>query len=360
MYIKLFLQVLISVLCSCLLLSCQESDLGGLTLSVKAEPHYEYYLEVEKTSLSLTSGTQDINLTITTNDTWVAECSESWINITRKEGDDSQKLSFKVAENVDISSRSGTLIVKGKISGLQLQILVEQAGKASETKSYTVNGVTFKMISVRGGTFQMGATSEQTNSDSDEKPVHSVTLSDYSIGETEVTQELWKAVMGSNPSYFSGNNLPVEEVSWGNCQEFIKKLNNLTGANFRLPTEAEWEYAARGGNQSRNTQYAGSNNIDEVAWYYDNSGRKTHAVKTKQPNELGLYDMSGNVWEWCQDWYGNYSSSSQTNPTGPSSGSYCVGRGGSWRDGARDCRSANRPNSNPSYSLVTLGLRLAL
>ena len=187
-----------------------------------------------------------------------------------------------------------------------------------------------------------------------------MTLSDYSIGETEVTQELWRAVMGNNPSHFSGSGqLPVEDVSWNDCQEFIKKLNQLTGENFRLPTEAEWEFAARGGTMSRGYKYAGSNNINEVAWYDDNSNSRTHEVKTKQPNELGLYDMSGNVWEWCQDWYGNYSSSAMSNPTGPSSGSSRVFRGGSWSYGAWYCRVSIRYFIDPSYGGSIFGFRLA-
>ncbi|MBR5781423.1 MAG: formylglycine-generating enzyme family protein [Bacteroidales bacterium] len=226
----------------------------------------------------------------------------------------------------------------------------------------SVNGVSFKMIKIEGGTFQMGATSEQGgDAYNDEKPVHSVTLSDYYIGETEVTQELWTAVMGSNPSSFSNNpQRPVEQVSWNDCQEFIKKLNELTGKNFRLPTEAEWEYAARGGNKSQGYKYSGSNTIVDVAWYYDNSSSQTHDVKTKQANELGIYDMSGNVYEWCQDWYGSYSSSSQTNPTGPSSGSDRVDRGGSWYSDAKFCRVSYRRNANPGYTNSNLGLRLSL
>ena len=229
------------------------------------------------------------------------------------------------------------------------------------TQTFTVNGVSFTMVGVEGGTFTMGATSEQGSDPwDDEYPTHSVTLSSFSIGETEVTQELWKAVMGSNPSYFSGTNLPVEYVSWNDCQTFITKLNQLTGKNFRLPTEAEWEYAARGGNKSKGYKYAGSNTLSDVAWYTDNSSSKTHPVKQKQANELGLYDMSGNVWEWCQDWYGSYSSSSQTNPTGPAAGSYRVGRGGGWFSHAGRCRVSIRSSSTPTSCNDFLGLRLAL
>ena len=217
------------------------------------------------------------------------------------------------------------------------------------------------MIVVEGGTFTMGATSGQQNPDSDEKPTHTVTLSGYYIGETEVTQELWAAVMGSNPSLFTGNmQRPVEKVSWEDCQAFIRKLNELTGANFRLPAEAEWEFAARGGRSSCGYQYSGSNNLGDVAWYWDNASKTTHPVKTKSPNELGIYDMNGNVYEWCSDWYGSYSSSSQTNPIGPSTGFYRVIRGGGWSDFARYCRSANRSNYAPSLRRSNLGLRLAL
>ena len=228
-------------------------------------------------------------------------------------------------------------------------------------KEYTVNGVRFKMIAVACGTFTMGATSEQQNPEADEKTTHTVTLSDYYIGETEVTQELWAAVMGDNPSELTGNmQRPVEYVNWYDCQTFIQKLNELTGANFRLPTEAEWEYAARGGRNSRGYQYSGSNNLGDVAWYYDNSSNTMHPVKTKSPNELGIYDMSGNVYEWCQDWKGCYSSSSQTNPTGPSTGSHRVLRGGSWDSSACYCRTAYRYEDLPGSGGYYIGLRLAL
>ena len=235
------------------------------------------------------------------------------------------------------------------------------ATKASYSNgTLTVNGIKYNMVWVDGGTFRMGATSEQGSEISDEKPVHSVTLSGYYIGKTEVTQALWQAVMGSNPSYFEGDDLPVEQVSWDDCQEFIRKLNSLTGQNFRLPTEAEWEFACRGGNNSRGYKYSGSNYIDNVAWYNGNSGDKTHPVATKSPNELGIYDMSGNVWEWCADWYGDYSSGRQTNPKGPYSGSGRVSRGGCWGGGARGCRSSFRNGDFPAGRIGDLGLRLAL
>ncbi len=234
---------------------------------------------------------------------------------------------------------------------------------------FSFGGVSFRMVRVDGGTFQMG--SNDSDADSDEKPVHQVTLSDYYIGETEVTQALWEAVMGStvrqqrdkvNTSWSmrgEGPNYPMYFVSWEECQEFVEKLNAQTGRTFRLPTEAEWEYAARGGNKPKGYKYSGSDDIGSVAWYDGNSGNTTHEVKKKQANELGLYDMSGNVWEWCQDRKGDYSNSAQTNPIGPSSGSNRVYRGGSWYSGARTCRSSYRNYDSPSIR-GSLGFRLAL
>ena len=220
--------------------------------------------------------------------------------------------------------------------------------------------ITYNMVKVQGGTFTMGATAEMEEPNDDEKPTHQVTLSSYYIGETEVTQALWKAVMGNNPSHFKGDNLPVEEVSWNDCQEFIRKLNEITKRTFRLPAEAEWEFAARGGNKSRCTQYSGSNDIGEVAWYDGNSGGKTHPVKTKKANELGIYDMTGNVWEWCQDRYGSYGSGTETHPTGATSGTDRVDRGGSWNEIARYCRSSDCSSNAPDDRYYGLGFRLVL
>ena len=222
-------------------------------------------------------------------------------------------------------------------------------------------GVSIEMVKVEAGSFDMGATSEMQNPYSDEKPVHRVTLTNnYYVGKYEVTQALWQAVMGSNPSIFKGDDLPVEEVSWKDCQKFITKLNAMTGKRFRLPSEAEWEYAARGGKKSRGYLYSGSNAIGDVAWYEGNSSFMTHAVGTKQPNELGIYDMTGNVWEWCQDRYGSYSSSPQTNPTGAVGGSRRVFRGGSWSYSARRCCTSSRSGYSPGYRRYDLGLRLVL
>ena len=236
------------------------------------------------------------------------------------------------------------------------------AGMSQAQKDRIIQNLINNMVYVQGGTFIMGATSEQgSDADSDENPIHQVTLSSFSIGRYEVTQEEWQAVMGSNPSNFKGVKRPVDNVSWNDCQEFIRKLNAMTGRRFRLPTEAEWEYAARGGNRSQGYKYSGSNNLNSVAWYRDNSGETTHDVGQKSPNELGIYDMSGNVSEWCSDWdnHNYYRSSPQTNPLGPSSGSYRVDRGGCWSYFARYCRVSDRSSDYPDIRNNRLGLRLA-
>ena len=231
-----------------------------------------------------------------------------------------------------------------------------------QDQTFVVGGVTFTMVAVEGGTFTMGATPEQgTDAYDREKPAFEATLSDYHIGQTEVTQALWIAVMGSNPSFSLGDlNLPVERVTWNDCQDFLAKLNEMTGKNFRLPTEAEWEYAARGGNKSRSYKYAGSHDVDEVAWYQGNSMQQSHLVGTKLPNELGLYDMSGGVWEWCQDWWDSYMGEPQTNPTGPESGTFRILRGGSWYGAVGYCRVSYRGYYMPAGMSGDLGLRLVL
>ena len=236
----------------------------------------------------------------------------------------------------------------------------------SDILEFEVEDVSFKMILVEHGSFTMGATSEQEDPYDDEKPAHKVTLTkDYYMGETQVTQALWNAVMGDNPSRFKGEKRPVECVSWDECQKFIKELNRklrsqLHGKSFRLPTEAEWEFAARGGNKSCGYQYSGSDNLDEVACYSGNSNDETCDVASFEPNELGFYDMSSNVCEWCLDWYEDYKRSAQTDPKGPLGGYYRVIRGGSWYDVVRDCRLSYRGNGSPDFSYCFLGLRLAL
>ena len=232
------------------------------------------------------------------------------------------------------------------------------------------------MVSVQGGTFAMG--SPEGIGEENERPQHLVAVSDFNIGKYLITQAQWVAVMGSNPSQFKGDNLPVEMISWNDIvgtsgaymdinetryyeDGYIYRLNQLTGKSYRLPTEAEWEYAARGGNKSEGYTYSGSNEIDEVAWYEGNSDEKTHPVGTKTPNELGIYDMSGNVFEWCSDWYGAYNDEPKINPTGPDSGDYHACRGGSYTDyGTLHCRVTSRNIVGNRGRYDDLGLRVVL
>lgn len=256
--------------------------------------------------------------------------------------------------------------VEGADQGSIFNLVLTKGVTPITPNTFTVNGVSFNMVLVEHGTFQMGSES----GGSDVKPVHSVTISqDYYIGETEVTQGLWYAVMGQKPtssgsqwssSYGLGDDYPAYYISWNDCQEFITKLNQLTDQTFRMPTEAEWEYAARGGNKSQGYTYSGSNTIDEVAWCNSNSSSSTHPVATKKANELGIYDMSGNVWEWCSDWYSSYSSDAVTDPVGATSGSGRVLRGGCWNISATYCRTAYRYNDDPTFRYHGNGFRLAL
>ncbi len=252
-----------------------------------------------------------------------------------------------------------------------------------EQSASAIEKLVKNMVPVEGGTFTMGALADpdkdkmekeapkgkkEDKVDDDESPVHQVTISSFSIGRYEVTQDEWEAVMGDTPSYFKNGSLPVECVSWEDCQVFISKLNAMTGKQFRLPTEAEWEYAARGGNKSKGYSYAGGNDLDSVAWYEKNAyGRRwsnnnygTHPGGQKKPNELGLYDMSGNVWEWCSDLYGDYAPSAQKDPAGATKGSFRVCRGGCWFDKSKDHRVSNRYYWFPDNRYSFIGLRLAL
>ena len=228
-----------------------------------------------------------------------------------------------------------------------------------------VKGAVFTMILVEGGTFEMGATEEQGHDDPDENeyPVHVVNLSPYYICQTEVTQDLWTIVMGTNPSLILGDmTLPADCIKWDMCQDFIHALNEYLDNKFeiRMPTEAEWEFAARGGNKSLGYKYSGSDDVDEVAWYESNSDKKTHPVGTKKPNELGIYDMSGNIWEWCSDWIGAYQPEEQTNPVGPAEGSHHVMRGGSWTYDHTFCRVSRRNYISNVIAASNCGLRLAM
>jgi TonB family protein len=262
-----------------------------------------------------------------------------------KEGYEKQTKTVEVAEGAEAS-------LSFQLSNSKAVVESPADGKSFVLK---VKGIEYPMIFVEGGTFMMGAENRYA---SDEKPIHEVKLDSYTIGKYEVTQDLWEAVMGSNPSGFSGSRRPVEIVSWNDCQEFISKLNRLTGKTFKLPTEAQWEFAARGGRKSQGYKYSGSNTIDNVAWHSGNSTGETHVVGTKAPNELGIHDMSGNVWEWCSDWEGPYNASMQTNPSGVSSGSNRILRGGCWSN--NDGWVTNRFSNFPDHRHISVGFRLCM
>ena len=262
------------------------------------------------------------------------------------------------------SVSAGTIEVDG-VSGVDIGdviALIELVLNPSPKMTFVVNGQFFSLLPVEGGTYKMG--SRDADAMEIEGPVHSVTLSSFFMGETEVTQALWKAVMNNNPSTYKGDRLPVHKVTWDNCQKFISKLNELTGFEFRMPTEAEWEFAARGGNLSHGYKYAGSNNIDEVAWYTANANSKPNEVAAKLPNELGLFDMSGNVKEWCSDYFAGYPSLPQTDPTGPAEEDVTfksrVNRGGAYIYADTGCRVTARSDLQQTNSAASIGLRLVL
>ena len=331
------------------------------------KPDFSKCFQVEEARLEESSGGMKVQVRLkvlsSVNETYELAVRTSWgikgdeVNPFQEEKGGILTKSFIFRKRPSLDFKDVVLLADGK----ELKD-VQCAGLGGAVLEFEVDSCRFKMIPIEHGTFMMGATSPVY----DERPVHEVTLTnDYYIGETQVTQALWTAVMEQNPSCFKGDDLPVENVSWNACKTFIKRLNKLLSEKlgkkcFALPTEAQWEFAARGGNKSKHTRYSGSNNIKEVAWYDRNSDKKTQLVKTKKANELGIYDMSGNVWEWCQDWYGDYSSNAQTNPTGPSSGTYRVYRGGSWDNDASSCRLPCRGLGFPNEHGERLGLRLVL
>lgn len=274
---------------------------------------------------------------------------------------------LQISLSKDNTNSTMTTVTEATSSSIPNSVIsnpVPSTNASTKPNSLTIHlkkGIAIELMKVEAGSFTMGATSAKEKPDDNEKPAHEVSLSrNYYIGKYEVTQEVWKAVMGSNPSKFKGTNLPVEMVSWKDCLKFIAKLNRMTGLQFRLPTEAEWEYAARGGNKSKGYQYSGSDNLEEVAWYDENSGKRTHQVGTKKANELGIYDMSGNVMEWCQDWFGFYVGSLRKDPSGPYTGTFRINRGGCWYSYPWYCRSSSRNKQSPDDSYFNLGLRLAL
>ena len=355
---------------------------GGITKTISVTQE-TFYLTVSPLTLIFSSSGEQKPFTITSNTSWnVSSNPSTWLTIAPVSGSNDRTVTVTASANSSTSQRTATITVSG--GGITPIIDVNQAAITFNNYTETTNGLNLEMIAVLGGTFTMGCTSEQGDDClENETPTHQVTLNNFYIGKYEVTQGQWKAVMGNNPScYQKGDNYPVESVSWEDivgtsgatmviknityyANGFIYTLNQLTGKQYRLPTEAEWEYAARGGNESGSYKYSGSNSVGNVAWYWDNipsqpfsnSRYGTQPVGTKASNELGIYDMSGNVGEWCSDWFGDYSSNAQTNPTGPSSGSRRVVRGGGWDSGARYVRVSVRGIIGPS-STDNLGFRL--
>ncbi|MDP8211053.1 MAG: SUMF1/EgtB/PvdO family nonheme iron enzyme, partial [Candidatus Stygibacter australis] len=328
-----------------------------ITLKPKTEETIEMYPEVQTGVIQVMCIPTDAKIELT------GDAGEHYTSTGRKTFTDVPVGKYVLIVSADSCKTHKEKLLLNADETIAKQISLEKGSDVPEW-----------MVFVEGGTFQMGSSS----GDDDEKPVHSVTVSDFYIGKYEVTQGEYEAVMGKNPSNFkdSGKDAPVEQVSWYDAVEYCNKLSDQEGLDrcysgsgenikcdfdangYRLPTEAEWEYAALGGNKSKGYKYSGSNGLKQVAWYKDNSGSKTHSAGGKQANELGVYDMSGNVWEWCWDWKGDYSSGLQNNPRGSSSGSSRVFRGGCWSSYASYCRTAYRYIISPGYSFSYLGFRV--
>jgi len=310
-------------------------------------------LSVSETLLSFTVSGGQQEFTINSNVDWTIHLDFiDWFTVSQSTGSNNGTITVTVNPNLSTYMRSDFITIISDSEGVENQhVTVWQEG---------INLIEPEMIFVQGGTFTMGCTSEQGDDCDDyELPAHQVTLSNFYIGKFEVTQAQWRSVMGDNPANFKGDNYPVEQVSWNNIQEFIYKINLVSGKQYRLPTEAEWEYAARGGNSGSSFKYSGSNIVGNVAWYDDNSDNRTHTVGGKSPNQLGIYDMSGNVWELCSDWYDDYNSNPQNNPIGPSSGDFRVCRGGGWNNSAGGMRVSNRSYSYLDSRNNQTGFRLA-
>jgi len=276
------------------------------------------------------------------------------------ENADNKAISWENSNSDVVTLDNGKVIAKAAGTAI-ITVITEEGGytaicEITVIKPYYVEP---EMVFVEGGTFIMGCTDGECEY-TWELPAHQVTVSSFQIAKYLVTQKQWETIMGNNPSRFKGDDLPVERVSWYDIQEFIQKLNFITGKNYRLPTDAEWEFAARGGNKSQGYKYSGSNNLNEVAWHGYNSGGTTHPVGTKAPNELGIYDMSGNVREWCSDWYEDYTDVPQTNPIGPATGSHRVLRNGGWGNGGLMYRVSFRAPSPPDRCYDMDGFRLVL
>ena len=281
---------------------------------------------------------------------------------TEKPATTKKQTTGKPSKKQSGSSQSTTTVGTGRaLSAQPSKPSVSSFTDDNGNKVFIIGDVRFTMIKIDGGNFTMGATKEQGyDAGFYEQPAHTVSLSSYYIAQTEVTQELWKIIMDNNPSFKIDLKCPVYNISYDECVVFINRLSALTGEYFKLPTEAQWEFAARGGNKSKGYKYSGSNSIEDVACYFTGGYSEPLSVATKRPNELGIYDMTGNVSEWCYDYWGIYDASTQINPTGPSSGTHRVARGGSWLSPKDECCVSKRMIASKTDSELTAGLRLAM
>ncbi len=350
--------------------SGQTPSFPNICKKIGARADFIIFTDIKASRSAIGNSVRDIDVYLTFTLYRIATMSEVMVDVERSTSDRQDVINASIR----LAARMLSITPSGQPrTQTQSQTYDQQSSYYNQTpQNYVENadcGLNMKMVYVEGGTFQMGATSEQNGEAYDnEKPVHSVTLESYYIAECEVTQEQWQKIMGttihqqaSKAGYSTngvGNDYPMYYVSWHEAQALCQELSAMTGKTYLLPTEAQWEYAARGGKQSKGYKYSGSYAVDAVAWYYSNSGNTNHPVKGKRANELGLYDMSGSVWEWCSDWYGSYSSSAQTDPTGASSGEYRILRGGSWYGNAMNCRVSFRISGTPSYRIHDRGFRV--
>lgn len=311
-------------------------------------------IDAEVELIGLENSSEEKEVKVSSSIEYTVEASETWCNVSKT------KTGIKVSVDPNYSLQKRTSEILFSFDGnVCKSIKVEQA----EAPWYE----SFEMILVEGGTFMMGAqssdengTNYDENATSIESPIRKVNLSDFYIAKFEVTQEQWVAAMGENPSAYLGDKYPVESISWNKVQEFITILNEKTGLFYRLPTESEWEYAALGGNKSKGTIYSGDSFIFNVGWYYSNSDHTTHAVGDKDANELFLHDMTGNVGEWCQDYFGYYPSSEESDPSGPTTGAKRIVRGGSWNNSYKECRIKYRDRLMPDEANDNIGFRLVI
>lgn len=310
-------------------------------------------LNTENSNYEVQYAGEERVIKIDCNSDWTVDSPCEWIEAQKED----TNLKIIVARNYQMQERSGEITLK--TGDLSKNIIIRQVA--------CLWYESFEMVAVESGSFYMGAQKESLDKENYdesaymvESPVHRVSVDNYCIGKFEVTQAQWVAAMGSNPSLIQGDNLPVENVTWEQVQDFITLLNEKSGKEYRLPTEAEWEFAAKGGNKSENFKYSGYSVLGACGWYYSNSEATTHEVGSKYPNELGIFDMSGNVREWCSDWFDYYVSSEINNPQGSNYGSMKVNRGGSWSTPAINCRNTYRHTDFPYDAAQDLGFRLAL